>query len=144
MSIRFRWSFALLLAMGFVTAQPSFANHAFPYFREQFENLRNRFDLRLTHSLYTDTLSHRRSHTLTLNLAPGAEYMIASLCDEHCRDIDMRLYSPNGNLLQSDTALESYAYIKFEPQYRGTYRLNVKMHNCTVASCDYGVGVFSR
>lgn len=109
MKMWFRWrSSLLLLAIGLMTAQPTLANHAFPYLREKFGDLQNRFDLRLTHSLYMDTLSHSRGHTLSLSLVPGVEYVIAGLCDERCRDMDLRLYSPTGNLMRSDTTSDDY------------------------------------
>lgn len=99
---------------------------------------------RLTHDPYVSTLPDDSSKFLTINLRAGNSYALVGVCDEDCRDIDMRLYDENGNLVASDTATDDTPVVRVTPRWSGRFRVKVSMPSCSASSCYYGVGVFGR
>jgi hypothetical protein len=98
----------------------------------------------MTHQIYTGSLQNRTSEFVTLRLDIGTQYQIMAACDEDCSDIDLTLYSPSGDEIDSDVELDDAPIVSVTPGRSGTYRLKVVMATCTAEPCRYGVGVFGK
>lgn len=98
----------------------------------------------LTHNPLVDDLSNNQSQTFNVNLRSGISYAFVGVCDEDCRDIDLRVYDENGNLVDSDTGADDYPLVRVSPRWSGQFQVKVTMANCTASTCYYGMGIFGR
>jgi hypothetical protein len=98
----------------------------------------------LTHNPVVDDLRDNQSKTFNVNLRSGISYAFVGVCDEDCRDIDLRLYDDNGNLVGSDVGPDRYPLVRVSPRWSGQFQVKVTMANCTSSTCYYGVGIFGR
>ncbi|MGA7935472.1 MAG: hypothetical protein WCA35_18115, partial [Kovacikia sp.] len=71
-------------------------------------------------------------------------YGLIGVCDRDCRDLDLRLYDENGNLVAADTSSDDTPFVSLTPRWSGQFYLRVDMANCRANYCYYGVGVFGR
>lgn len=63
---------------------------------------------------------------------------IYGTCDSDCYDLDLFLYDTAGNLVASDTLLDSYPIVT--APYTGNFSVTVTMPNCShSAGCAVGV-----
>lgn len=68
-------------------------------------------------------------HKLTL---VWKRHMVNTTTEDYFSDLDLKVYDPNGNLLDSSlTAKESVEQVKFKAAVSGTYRVEVKSYNST-------------
>ncbi len=54
------------------------------------------------------------------------------------------LTDADGEAVDSDVAMDNYPVVQVEPARNGSYTLRVVMATCSVESCFFGVGVFTR
>ena len=101
-------------------------------------------NLTSTHEPVIDSLAHRRSHNIRVNLRAGTPYAIIGVCDRDCQDLDIALYDSAGNLIASDSQNDDTPIIGVNPNYSGAYRIRVNMASCSNNPCYYGVGAFGR
>ncbi|MEL7361747.1 MAG: hypothetical protein AAFN13_06720 [Bacteroidota bacterium] len=95
-----------------------------------------------SHDHTIDFLYEGQRDGYTLNLDAGRTYHFMATCDEDCNDIDLRLYTYNGRLIQSNTRSDSLPIITFRPSYSGTYRIEADMYSCSTEPCYYGIGIY--
>jgi hypothetical protein len=142
------WILGLVSSVIVLTPSIALANHWIDTVRAQLVQaaiaLNLDGDYELTHDPYGDTLSSRQNDSLLLNLDQGIDYAIVGVCDQDCRDIDLRLYDQNGNLIDSDTGYDDYPYIRVTPRWTGRFKLKVSMVSCSSNPCYYGIGTFGR
>ena len=101
-------------------------------------------DLTSTHEPFINSLAHRRSNNITINLRAGKPYAIVGVCDRDCQDLDIALYDSAGNRIASDFKNDDTPTIIVNPNRSGAYRIRVNMANCNTNPCYYGVGAFGR
>lgn len=101
-------------------------------------------DLAPTHDPYINTLRNSHSGWININLHSGVAYNLVSVCDEYCRDVDLKLYDENYNLIDYDTRSNDVPIISVVPRWSGQFYLEIDMANCNANYCYYGVGVFGR
>jgi S1-C subfamily serine protease len=77
-------------------------------------------------------------------LEAGVSYLITARCDAACRDVDLTVADAGGQVLQSDTDGDDFPTVRFEPTQSGTYRVGVRLAECSAAACAYGVAVYRR
>jgi hypothetical protein len=77
-------------------------------------------------------------------LEQGVSYLITARCDARCRDVDLTLADEAGQVLRSDTDGDDFPTLTFVPTATGTYRVGVKLTECSTAACAYGVAVYRR
>lgn len=59
----------------------------------------------------------------------SARTLIRGTCDSDCSDLDLYVYNMSGNLVAQDIDGDPYPVVAIP--YDGTFRLEVKMHNCS-------------
>ncbi len=77
-------------------------------------------------------------------LNAGMEYAIVGVCDQDCRDVDLRIFGPDGTMIAEDLALDDHPVLHFRAPATGQYRLVIMMANCTANPCYWGVQVFGK
>ncbi|HET7234421.1 MAG TPA: hypothetical protein VFJ16_30685 [Longimicrobium sp.] len=98
----------------------------------------------MTHQIYTGSLNNRSNEFVTLRLDIGTQYQIMGACDNDCSDLDMTIYGPGGNEIDTDVEMDDFPIVSVTPSRTGTYRVKVVMANCSAEPCRYGVGVFGK
>jgi len=94
--------------------------------------------------VYDGSLKDDEFENLTITLLPGTSYAFMGVCDEDCHDIDLRLYDPDGDEVDSDVRVDDWPIVSVTPRFKGTYRLRVVMASCSSNPCYYGIGVFTK
>lgn len=97
-----------------------------------------------THDYRIESLRDDESDYYTADMRDGWEYRIVAFCDEDCSDIDLYLEDENGNELDSDVSTNDVPIIECRPAWNGEFRIRVRMYECSVEPCWFGVGVFGR
>ncbi len=77
-------------------------------------------------------------------LNAGMEYAIIGVCDQDCRDVDLRIFGPDGAMIVDDLALDYHPVLHFSATSTCQYRLVIMMANCTANPCYWGVQVFGK
>jgi len=77
-------------------------------------------------------------------LQAGVSYLITARCDAECHDVDLTLADAAGRVLRSDVDGDDFPTVSFVPTETGTYRVGVKLAECSSDACAYGVAVYRR
>jgi hypothetical protein len=89
-------------------------------------------------------LNASNQESVLMNLNAGVQYAILGVCDNDCRDVDLRVYDPLGNSVGEDVATDDTPVVEFVASTSGQYRVTVIMAACNQNPCYYGVQVFLR
>jgi hypothetical protein len=98
----------------------------------------------LTHEPFIGDLGNGGEADITLNVRSGVSYAIVGVCDNDCRDMDLKLYDDNGNLISSDTQRDDTPLVRVTPRWNARFTIRVIMANCSNAPCRYGIGFFGK
>lgn len=74
----------------------------------------------------------------------GIDYRIVGACDNDCENMDLVLFSPGGEEVESDRLADAFPILRFSGAETGEYRLAVKMMTCTVEPCAFRIAVFGK
>jgi hypothetical protein len=91
------------------------------------------------------TLQTHSNQDYQVTITPGRCYKIIGVGGVGVTDLDLKLYDPNGTLVDQDIATDNYPVIGLNqqrplcPQTGGSYRLRVEMY---AGQGDFGVQVF--
>lgn len=97
-----------------------------------------------THNDKLDKLNNGGNDSFSFTLRKGTKYKIVSVCDNHCKDIDLILYDENNNEVSRDTSTDSLPIIDVNPRWSGKFSLKVKMASCTNNPCYYGISILGK
>lgn len=97
-----------------------------------------------THNIKYASLYDDQSDFYTFNLDRATDYEIFAVCDGDCGDIDLWLYDESGNLIDSDQKKDDLPVVVVTPSWTGKFRLKVKMYDCRIEPCVFGIGVYGR
>lgn len=92
----------------------------------------------------TGALNDGGSEYVGVTLNAGREYLMVGVCDGDCSDMDLRLFSPAGNEIARDVAVDDTPVLQFVAPSSGSYRVRVEMADCNVNPCYYGVALYAR
>ncbi|MBK6534385.1 MAG: hypothetical protein IPF99_33925 [Deltaproteobacteria bacterium] len=91
------------------------------------------------------TLAQHSNQDYQVTITPGRCYKIIGVGGVGVRDLDLKLFDPNGTMVDQDIATDNYPVIGLNqqrplcPQTGGSYRLRVEMYQGTG---EFGVQVF--
>lgn len=77
------------------------------------------------------------SHEMTVNR--GTDYVLFGACDNDCRDLDILVYDPDGDLVRRDVAADDNPVVVFTAAMAGKHRVKVVMADCRTEPCRYGL-----
>ena len=101
------------------------------------------FSSRLTKS-GTGSLRHGRERSHYFTLRKGMEYQIVGVCDNDCRDLDLKLYDENDNLIDKDFDSDDYPVVKVRPRRTAKFRAVAQMESCSANPCGYVLTVLEK
>lgn len=148
-SMRFAWVSPLVLAaLGVTAAAPAAAQGTY---QQQIRNQLANHSSNVRQQGYNadrdpiyGSLNDDASESMRINLNGGVRYVIIGVCDNDCSDVDLRLWGPDGGVLDDDMATDDYPTLQFVAPVSGQYRLAVMMATCNTNPCYWGVQVYSR
>jgi hypothetical protein len=97
-----------------------------------------------THDYTYGELDANAEETVSFDLNEGTSYLAVGVCDQDCSDIDLYLLDENGNVVAEDQGGEDHAVVEVTPAWTGSFTLRVKMYECSVEPCHYGVAIFGN
>jgi hypothetical protein len=68
--------------------------------------------------------------------------LFTGACDEDCKDLDLKVFVSDGDLVRKDTAPDDHPAILYTAQESRVFTLRVIMARCDRGPCKFGVGVF--
>jgi hypothetical protein len=98
----------------------------------------------MTHEVRTGSLRDDASEYVTLELDAGKSYAVVGVCDEDCTDVDLQLFSPEGQQVDSDMLTDDVPIVDAQPTQTARYRVKIVMATCSTSPCFYGLGVFGK
>ncbi|RMG22671.1 MAG: hypothetical protein D6730_15995 [Bacteroidetes bacterium] len=98
----------------------------------------------LTHEIEYDNLNEGRYDNYYFSLRQGWSYKIYAVCDGDCGDIDICLFDENGNEIDCDETSDDTPIVSVTPRWSGRFRLWVKMYDCDISPCRFGMAVFGK
>ena len=93
---------------------------------------------------FSGSLMQQDARRFSVMLRAGMDYRIVGVCDDRCRDLDLRLYDANAQLIGQDTLADAVPVIHVAPRSTGQYTVEVTLQRCGGAPCWYAVNVYSR
>lgn len=97
----------------------------------------------LDRPMHLDRMELEETEYLTLNLSGYSRYAIMAACDTDCGNLDLYLYNEDDELVGQDDAIGEVSFLEVTPEESGDYRLMVRMCDCLVEPCRYGVALYS-
>ena len=97
-----------------------------------------------THLRRMGRLNDDGTQTYTINLNRNKAYAIAGVCDNDCSDLDLILLDSRGRVVDQDDSTDDAPVVTVSPSKSGTYRVRVRMYECSVDPCSFGLVVFSN
>lgn len=137
----------LLFALAVVSASLAAQERYVRQVRVQLETLEEKMEeegFQRTHAFKIDKLPGDGTDSFTLTLDRGTDYVLASVCDTDCSDIDVKVYDENDNEVAEDTTVDDLPMVFVSPRWTGKFRIQITMYSCRQRVCYYGIGVFGR
>src|SRR5262249_35297446 len=79
-----------------------------------------------------------------LTLRAGQQYEIIGICDARCRNLDLKLYDPNDQVVAQDVTINNVPVLDARPRVTGLYTVEVTMSQCAGDPCYYAFNVYAR
>jgi hypothetical protein len=98
----------------------------------------------LTHDIKFASLNDGRYDSYYFTLDRGTSYKICAVCDEDCGDLDLCIFDENGNEIECDESDDDLPIVSVSPKWTGRFRLWVKMYDCDIDPCRFGIAIFGR
>lgn len=133
----------LVLNAGISSAQEQYERHV----RQQLDRVKVKLEengFQNTHNYKIDRLGRNATDSFRVDLRKGLDYLLVSVCDKDCTDIDIRIYDENNNLIAEDIKRDDLPIVSVSPKWTGEFRIQVTMYKCSSSPCYYGIGVFGK
>lgn len=98
----------------------------------------------LTHTIHTGELQQNGDENVAVELDRGRAYLIVGVCDNDCKDVDLRLFNAAGKEVDKDVERDDYPAVAVDASRTEKYTVRASMAACTASPCRYGFGVFSK
>ena len=80
----------------------------------------------------------------TMTLYGGNDYVLVGACDGDCGDLDITVYDEADNVVARDTEPDGVPVVELDLESQGRYRIQMKMYECRVEPCYFGLGIFYK
>lgn len=97
-----------------------------------------------THDYRIGDLANGRSDSFTVTLRKGWEYVLTSVCDNDCSDLDIKVFDENNNQIAEDKEVDDAPIVEVTPKWTGQFRIQVTMYQCSDDPCYFGLAVFGK
>ena len=98
----------------------------------------------LTHQIHSGELGPNQEEDVAVELDRGRGYLIIGVCDNDCKDVDLRLLNASGREIDKDVERDDYPAVAIDVTETQTYTVRASMAACSAPPCRYGFGVFTR
>lgn len=98
----------------------------------------------MSHEIFMGRLEDDQNESLNIPLDGGTQYILVGTCDQDCSDVDLTIYDPDGNEVDSDLETDDKPVLQLTARNSGRYRVKVSMVACSANPCRYGVGVWAK
>ena len=99
---------------------------------------------KLTHQIYTGNLNKGATENVVFELDAGGSYVVVGVCDNDCKDMDLKLANARGREIDSDVGEDDAPVVAVTPEQKERFTVRAIMADCTSNPCRYGLGVFRR
>lgn len=99
---------------------------------------------KLTHHIFTGNLKEGETENVVFELDRGGSYVVVGVCDNDCKDVDLKLTNARGREIDSDVQEDDAPIVAVTPQQKERFTVQAIMADCTAGPCRYGIGVFRR
>jgi len=99
---------------------------------------------RLTHHIFTGGLKQDEQENVVFELGPGQAYVIVGVCDNDCKDLDLKLLSAAGREIDRDVQEDDSPVVAVTPTRQERFTAQAIMAACSAQPCRYGLGVFAK
>lgn len=80
----------------------------------------------------------------TFTLSRRTDYVVSGACDNDCNDLDLRLKTSSGTVVDRDEEPGYWPEVSVTPSRSQTYTVEVEMYDCDVDPCYYGIALFEK
>ncbi len=130
---------AALIALALVASPTASGQDLRDYLTQQLDNQEpNNAERGFAHAVgpLAGTLASSRAAQLPLTLRAGQEIRIVGVCDEECRDLDIRVLNPRGEIVAQDVRGNDHPVVDLRAEMFGQHTIEV--------GCRYAVNVYTR
>lgn len=92
-------------------------------------------------SVHEGTLSAGQELVVSVSLLERGEYMVVGYCDDACTNLDLTLFDPSRQEIQSDRLPDSEPILTLTAETTGQYFIKVDVVDCAADSCGFAIGV---
>jgi len=138
------------LAALMLVAGPAAAQVPDPYARELAQKL-SRAETLLVENGYARAagpfaggLNQREGRRFSVMMRAGQDYRVVGVCEDRCRNFDLRVNDPNGVMAGQDVLEDNLPVVHVRPRITGRYTIEVIMVRCASEPCWYAFNVYSR
>lgn len=127
----------------FATGQDEFDRQV----RDQLERAGRDLETRgfkLTHHIFTGNLKDGETENVVFELDAGGSYVVVGVCDNDCKDVDLKLLNARGREIDSDVQEDDAPVVAVTPTQRERFTVQAIMADCGSSPCRYGLGVFRK
>lgn len=98
----------------------------------------------LTHQIFTGALKPDEIENVVFELDRGGTYVVLGVCDNDCKDLDLKLLNSSGREIDNDVQEDDAPVVAVAPTRNERYTVQAIMADCGKAPCRYGLGVFRK
>lgn len=85
------------------------------------------------------------AESLEVQLTGGRQYLFVGACDQNCLDIDIRVLDPSDRrVVEEDVLPDDLPVVAISPSDDAGFSVEVKMFECSAASCNWGVHLYEQ
>ena len=95
-----------------------------------------------THQVFVGRLKDGQTETVTFRLRRDTTYTVAGVCDQDCKDLNLRLFDPAKRENGRDVQKDEVPVVEFRSDKTGDYDVRIEMAECNDEPCTYGIGIF--
>lgn len=85
-----------------------------------------------------------QTHTFTVPMASGNDYLVFAVCDGDCTVVDLTLLDTTGTIIKTDTDSGDFPVLDYTPTAAGPYIIRMTMAKCDLAPCYAGARAYKK